>query len=361
MRRILLSATDMSIGYDGGKPKEHRIADDLNLSLPEGELVCLIGPNGAGKSTLIRTLMGMQPALAGDIYLKDRKLSDISELEKAKQLSVVLTTPVQVSHFTAFDVAALGRYPYTGWNGVLSTEDRELVSYSLDSVGATHLADRYMHELSDGEKQKVMIARGLSQDPNVLILDEPTAYLDLPHKIEILRILKQLTRHPGRAVLLSIHDLDIAMRIADRIWLLNKSGELFTGAPEDLVLEGVISSTFRMRGAHFDVSRGIFTIQSEQKGTFKLIGGNSIERTWTIHALERAGYCEGNEKALSIEINERYNKTCWIHDNEIYDSLETLLHAIDELPAENNVSRKHPDMKILEQEPDMNAILQYPV
>jgi iron complex transport system ATP-binding protein len=364
MTSSLLSARGLTIGYHSGKSR-YVVSEGLDLGLLEGELVCLIGPNGAGKSTLIRTLMGMQPPLQGDVILQNKKLGEFSALEKATKLSVVLTTPVNVSHFTAFNVAALGRYPYTGWRGILSEEDRRIVSFSLDSVGATELSPRFMGELSDGEKQKVMIARGLAQDPAVLILDEPTAYLDLPHKIEILRILKQLSRHPGRAVLLSIHDLDLAMRTADRIWLINMDGEFFSGAPEDLVLRGVFSSTFRMGGVHFDTERGIFVIPPEQKGVATVTGGSDIERIWTVRALERAGYTTGEcEGSLVIEIGRHSEGACWncrgSNTDGEFSSLGELVHYLKHLPSAKG-DADHPEITVLDQEFDDNVLIGTPL
>ena len=312
----LISTSDLSIGYKHRNKESTIVSSNLNLDLMPGELVCLIGPNGAGKSTLIRTLIGMQPGISGDVHLAGKLLSDYSAIEKARVLSVVLTSQVSISHFRAFDVASLGRYPHTGWSGTLSEKDKEMVSYSLAAVGASELSSRYMSELSDGEKQKVMIARGLAQDPEVLILDEPTAFLDLPHKIEIMRILKSLSRHPGRAVLLSIHDLDIAMRTADKIWLFNKKGDFYSGAPEDLILKGVFGSAFEMGGVHFDNKKGTFIIAPEKKGNVTLIGDDNTEYIWTSHALERAGYniSDGNCD-ITIEIQNNNGDTCWRYLN----------------------------------------------
>nr|WP_321498692.1 ABC transporter ATP-binding protein [uncultured Methanolobus sp.] len=311
----LISTSDLSIGYKHRNKESTIVSSNLNLNLMPGELVCLIGPNGAGKSTLIRTLIGMQPGISGDVHLAGKLLSDYSAIEKARVLSVVLTSQVSISHFRAFDVASLGRYPHTGWSGTLSEKDKEMVSYSLAAVGASELSSRYMSELSDGEKQKVMIARGLAQDPAVLILDEPTAFLDLPHKIEIMRILKSLSRHPGRAVLLSIHDLDIAMRTADKIWLFNKKGDFYSGAPEDLILKGVFGSAFEMGGVHFDNKKGTFVISPEEKGNVTLIGEDNTEFIWTSHALERAGYSICNDSDITIKIQNSNEDTFWRYLN----------------------------------------------
>lgn len=340
----LLSAKDLSIGYHnkGSSPKV--ISEDLELELRAGEMVCLIGPNGAGKSTLLRTLIGIQQPLSGSIYLAGKDLKNLTPTEKAKKLSVVLTSPVNISHFRALHVVALGRYPYTGWSGTLSEDDKKIISLSINAVGATGLASRFMGEISDGEKQKIMIARGLAQDPAVLVLDEPTAYLDLPHKIEIIRILRSLSRHPGRSVLLSIHDLDIAMRTADRIWLIDKSGKLSFGAPEDLVLRGVLGSAFEMGGVHFDSENGTFIIVAERRGNAVLVGEKEteIEYIWTRRALERIGYsiCADEAASVRIEISRSGYEVLWICHSKgsslKFSSIGTLVQHLGTLPQIND-------------------------
>ncbi|WP_406657144.1 ABC transporter ATP-binding protein [Methanolobus sp. ZRKC2] len=353
----LLSANDLSIGYTHRKKSSTVVSEKLNIDLMPGEMVCLIGPNGAGKSTLIRTIIGMQPSLTGDIILGGRSLKEFTAIEKARFLSVVLTSQTNISHFRAFDVVALGRYPYTGWSGGLSDEDRKIVSSSLDAVGAAKLSSRYMSELSDGEKQKIMIARGLAQDPSVLVLDEPTAYLDLPHKIEIMRILKLLSRHPGRAVLLSIHDLDIAMRTADRIWLFNKDGEFFSGAPEDLVLQGAFGSAFEMGGVHFDREKGMFIIPPEKRGEIALTGNSGVERIWTTHALERAGYSvsKNGNAGMTIEIGNYTDIACWkFANNGDRHEFSTIAEMIKFLKClhNNGEQKKHSPVESMDQEFD---------
>lgn len=344
----LLETKNLAIGYKN-KRNTKTISDNLNLSLRAGELVCLIGPNGAGKSTLIRTLIGMQPPLEGNVILTGENLKNINAPEKAKKLSVVLTTPVLVSHFRAFDIVSLGRYPYTNWSGRLSEEDKQIVMNSISSVGADKLAYRLMGQLSDGEKQKIMIARGLAQDPNILVLDEPTAFLDLPHKVEIMRILKSLTNHPNRTVLLSIHDLELAMRTADKIWLLDKNGNLHFGAPEDMVLTGVLNESFEMKGVHFDIQKGTFIIESEKRGNVVVVGDYSTENEliWTERALERIGYTTFMDKpaCMKITVSNFEDTICWQWKNctecrEFY-SIGSLVDFIQTLPDNQELFKTH--------------------
>ncbi len=303
----ILSCSNLTIGYGGQKSGAREISKNLNLQLNRGELVSLVGPNGAGKSTLIRTLTGIQPPLSGEVRLCDIPIGEISEQDRARMLSVVLTTPVQTGYLTAFDVVALGRFPYTNWAGRLTESDRQIVISSLSSVGASELTYRFIHEMSDGERQKVMIARALAQEPELMVLDEPTAFLDLTHKIETMRILRLVAQKTRKSILLSTHDLNLAIRCSDQLWILNKQGDLVSGTPEDLVLSGIFGSAFEIDGVHFDPTRGEFTIPIDKKGTFSLQASESVERIWTLYALERIGLVPEDEEQADISITLNYD------------------------------------------------------
>ncbi len=248
----LLQADSLSIGYKAGG-RQRVIAADLQVALRGGELICLVGPNGAGKSTLLRTLAGMQLPLAGDVLLEGQPLRSLSSEARARRIAVVLTAPVDVDYMTAGEVIALGRYPYTGISGRLNESDWQMVDWALRAVGAESLAARPLRALSDGERQKVMIARGLAQEPAILLLDEPTAYLDLTHRAEMMSLLRLLAREGvhGRplAVLLSTHELDLSLRSADQMWLMQAGRPLTTGTPDELLEAGAFQAAF---GAAFD-------------------------------------------------------------------------------------------------------------
>jgi iron complex transport system ATP-binding protein len=220
------------------------LLEDVHAVLAPGELVCLLGPNGAGKSTLMRSLSGMQSPLAGRIVVDGEDLRALGPRRLARFLAVVLTDRIAGDAFTAYALVELGRYPYTDWSGRLSEADHEVVCRSIEAVGAMDLAGRLLGELSDGERQKVMIARALAQEPEVLILDEVTAFLDLPRRVEVMRILQRLAHRQGKAVLLSTHDLDLALRSADRLWLLPQGGPLHVGSAGELIASGVFERTF---------------------------------------------------------------------------------------------------------------------
>jgi iron complex transport system ATP-binding protein len=289
MSRALLSFEALSVGYPSARGRSLEVAAGLEAALHPGELVCLIGPNGAGKSTLLRTLTGLQPALAGEVLFGGETLASIRPRELARGISVVLTEPVQTGLLTASGLVALGRYAHTDWLGRLGAEDRAVIARSLRAVGAEDLSGRPVAELSDGERQKVMIARALAQEPALIVLDEPTAYLDLPRRVEVMTLLRKLAHDTHRAVLLSTHDLDLALRSADRIWLLSGRRGLASGAPEDLVLAGAVADAFRGRGVTFDARQGAFVF-ARPGGVLVEVEGDETAVVWTRRALERAGF-----------------------------------------------------------------------
>ena len=292
----VLRTEQLAIGYRLSRREERVVAPGLDVQMEAGEMVCLLGPNGAGKSTLMRTLAGLQPALSGEVWLDETRLQDLSAAELARRLSIVLTERVDVGNLSAFGLVSLGRHPYTNWSGGLSDGDKAAVESALDAVGAMPLAHRPMLELSDGERQKVLIARALAQEPKLILLDEPTAFLDLPRRVEMMGMLRTLARETGRAILLSTHDLDLALRSADRLWLLGGNGLLHAGAPEDLVLSGAFERAFASERVNFDAFSGSFRIERPASGILHLYG-EGLSRRWTERALEREGYCVDSERA----------------------------------------------------------------
>ncbi|MCP5420971.1 MAG: ABC transporter ATP-binding protein [Gammaproteobacteria bacterium] len=285
----VLTTEDLAVGYRGPRGRRRIVAAAISETLRSGELVCLLGPNGAGKSTLLRTLAGMQRPLSGQVRLLGESVHTLAPKILAQRLSVVLTERVDDSGMTVEALTALGRYPYTPWSGRLTAEDDRIVRWALRTVGVLDLASRPVAELSDGERQKALLARALAQEPAVLILDEPTAFLDLPRRALIMDMLRRLTRDMGYAVLLSSHDLDLALRCADRIWLLPLQGTLCAGAPEDLVLNGAVQAAFQSEGVVFDPYAGSFRLTPRARGRVA-VRGEGLVRVWTERALERAGY-----------------------------------------------------------------------
>lgn len=218
----------LTIGY-GGKV----IASDLTAVLPTGTLTALVGSNGCGKSTLLRTLAGLQPCLGGEI----------TPAPSATAVSVVLTERIAAPALTVDDVVTLGRIPHTGLSGRLTAEDRNATDRAIALCGIEHLRRRQLSQLSDGERQRAMIARAIAQDTPLILLDEPTAFLDFPAKVETLRLLARLAHEEGKTILLSTHDLEIAFQLADRLWLM-ADGHLTEGAPAELAASGQIAALF---------------------------------------------------------------------------------------------------------------------
>lgn len=226
----------------------------ITASVEAKHLTCLIGENGVGKSTLLRTLAGFQPALAGHIYIKDKDMALSTPRELAREVSVVLTAKPDLMNMTVSEIVGLGRTPYTGFWGTLRDDDKQIVGQSMEAVGIAHLASRMISTLSDGERQKMMIAKALAQMTPVIILDEPTAFLDYPSKIEMMRMLKRLSREAGKTVFLSTHDIDTALQIADTLWLMTRREPLITGSPSALAANGALNRFIDRQGITFQPS-----------------------------------------------------------------------------------------------------------
>ncbi len=237
----LLAARELVAGYGGRRRRV--VLDGVSVELSSTEMVAVLGPNGAGKSTLLRTLAGMLPALGGELEIEGESLASLSPRQRARRIGVVLPERVAPGMLRGADLVALGRYPRTGWSGRLGPEDLEVVERMMRAVGAAHLAGRDVGALSDGERQRLMIARALAQEPRMLILDEPTAYLDLPGRVDVMHLLARLAGE-GSAVLISTHDLDLALRTAGRVWLLDHAGELRSGTPGELLRAGAFEQAF---------------------------------------------------------------------------------------------------------------------
>lgn len=265
------------------------ISPDLSLSIRPGEIVMLMGPNGSGKSTLMHTMAGLLPPLAGEVQLGEKPLSSLTMKEVARQLSLVLTERIPAGNMDVWEVVTIGRYPYTGFRGVLSAEDKHICEEALATCRLTELRERIFDTLSDGEKQRVIIARALAQETPLILLDEPTAHLDLPSRLEVTTMLRTLAHKLGKSILISTHELDLALGWADTIWLLDRSGAITAKAPEDLILDGDIERVFGDPRLRFDQERGEFSI-AEEPGQQIHLTGEGLRYSWTCRALHRLGY-----------------------------------------------------------------------
>lgn len=287
MNRETISIRNLSIGYPGKKGTKV-VARNINASINNGELTCLLGANGVGKSTLLRTLSAFQPKLGGEIYIEGKEIGEYSDKELSHVISVVLTDKCDIRNMYVTELVGLGRSPYTGFWGNLSREDKLVVEHAIELVGITHLADRMVHTLSDGERQKVMIAKALAQETPVIYLDEPTAFLDFPSKVEMMQLLHHLSRQTDKTIFLSTHDLELALQIADKIWLMDKNNGLTIGTPEDLSLDGSLSLFFARKGIVFDLETGLFRVENEYTSGIRL-AGHGQRYSMVRKALQRNG------------------------------------------------------------------------
>lgn len=272
MNRIAtIQLHQLSIGYKG-KHNHKIVAENICSDIYAGELTCLLGTNGVGKSTLLRTLSAFQPKLDGEIYLSGKQLDKYTDRELSTVISVVLTEKCDIRNMTVRELVGMGRSPYTGFWGKLSSRDEEMVDKAIGLVNIHNLASRMLHTLSDGERQKAMIAKALAQETPVIYLDEPTAFLDFPSKVEIMQLLHRLTRETQKTIFLSTHDLELALQIADKIWLMDRTNGITTGTPEDLALKGNLSNFFARKGIAFDMETGLFRITNNYQREIRLIG-----------------------------------------------------------------------------------------
>ena len=238
----VLKTKDLHIGY-----KDKAILPPINVSLEEGSLIALIGPNGAGKSTLFKTLTAHIKAIGGSVELMGKELSDYSAKEKAMLIGLVLTERPDDMFLKVYDVVASGRCPYTNFFGKIEKEDENIIQESLDIVGVNQLKDRYFNTLSDGEKQKVMIAKTLAQNTPIIFMDEPTAFIDYPSKIELFSLMKMLTKERNKTIIFSSHDLELLLRYTDDIWLISKEKQLISAKKDDLIGNDILKEYFNLK------------------------------------------------------------------------------------------------------------------
>lgn len=300
-RRAAIETHDLSIGYVSKKKQNYLVHNHLDLQLFSGEVTCLLGLNGAGKSTLLRTLCGFQPALSGTISILGKPLVEYSQTQFSLTVGVVLTEKTNAGGITVYELVSLGRHPYTGFFGQLKPHDHEIINNALQSVGIAHKAASYVSELSDGERQKAMIAKTLAQECPIILLDEPTAFLDVTSRIETMVLLHRLAAEQNKAILLSTHDLDLAIQMGDRLWLEEKGRAMACGSPEDLILDGTFETFFGKDDILFDKTNGKLYTKAPKRPIG--IDGDPITTYWAGNALVRNGYLPSKPEASLININ----------------------------------------------------------
>ena len=324
-RKHIISVRQLSAGYKQHKVY-NRVLQDISFDVLAGDLICLMGPNGAGKSTLLRCISGLQKFESGEILIDGRSTKNISTDQLSKQLAVVLTEQMAASHMTVRELIAMGRYPHLGWLLKYTEDDNRIINQTAFDCGITHLLNKNIHALSDGQRQKVLIARALAQESRLLILDEPTSHLDLNNRVEILRLLKEISRKDGKAIIMATHELDLALQMADRLLLLSSDGNLSQGIPEDLVLNGKIDEVFAFKG--FDLKTG--KVAHPQSGKHLKLKGEGHVYLWTRNALEREGYVlndKSTEEVAAYELDGTYQ---WIMNSQTFSDIQSLLQYLKE-------------------------------
>jgi len=257
-KHIILKTENLTIGYISKKAKTI-VASNINIELKKGELVGLIGANGIGKSTLLRTLTQVQDALSGSIHLNEKNVLDYNDLDLAKVMSLVLTEQIASKNLSVFELVALGRQPYTNWVGNLSEIDIEIVNKALNQTNLSDLKNKKCFELSDGQLQKVMIARALAQDTALIILDEPTTHLDMYHKAYILKLLQNLAKDTNKTILFSSHEIDLAIQLCDKLVVMTE-GNVVSDEPCNLISKGTFNTLFPKDLIAFDEKTGRFRV-----------------------------------------------------------------------------------------------------
>ena len=290
MNEPTIHIENLSIGY-ASKHSVKTVAAGISADICGGELTCLLGANGVGKSTLLRTLSAFQPKLDGNIYVQGKEIDAYTDKQLSRVLSVVLTEKCDIRNMTATELVGLGRSPYTGFWGTLS---------------------------NDGERQKVMIAKALAQETPVIYLDEPTAFLDFPSKVEMMQLLHRLSRSTGKTIFLSTHDLELALQIADKIWLMDKTSGVTIGTPEDLSLDGSLSRFFARKGIVFDLETGLFRMDNEYTSQIRL-AGHGQRYAMVRKALQRNG----------IQANRNVESAVFIETGDLRGDAPFVFHRAD--------------------------------
>lgn len=329
----LLHTENLFVGY--GNCKLHQTA--LNYSLSKGKLVCLLGPNGIGKSTLLKTFAGFKEPLKGNVFWSENQPSLMTSFDRASHTAFVSPHPSSPEHMRAIDAIKLGRFHFTGWLDQLSSEDKLIIDKIAHQLEVNHLLDRTLQSLSDGERQRIEIARCLCQQAKLLILDEPTAFLDLPHKVRLMQSLQNLCHTENISTILSTHDLDLSLGWADEIILFTGKREVLIGSPEEIILSGDIMQFCEEAQDTWDISLGYLRVRSNRERCINLEGPECLQKVWTQRGLERLGYkveyqTKGHEPIIIVEIQKEPESCKWIlhtnNERRVFDNIKKLLDQL---------------------------------
>lgn len=312
----LISTYNLAIGY----PSKPVLQQHLNLEVKQGQIISLMGQNGVGKTTFLKTINGLLPPIAGEVRMKEKALTTLSRLEIAKDCSLVLTEKPANYQLSVIDLVAMGRHPYSNWLGLMSQEDKAAVESAINQTKIDYIAERKIGELSDGQLQKVMIARALAQDTDLIILDEPVAHLDLNNKIEVMRLLREIAKQ-GKGILISTHDIQVTTQLSDKLWLFGFGESVRTGIPEDLILNGQLEKLLYLEHHQYDFVH--HRLLSDASGQAIQLTGDATSVYWTEQAMVRAGYQVGaSEIVIECQLDS------WTLQDKDYSTIDGLIEGL---------------------------------
>ncbi|WP_186758415.1 ABC transporter ATP-binding protein [Echinicola salinicaeni] len=324
----ILEGKLVSIGYTKSN-STNILAESLSFQLKKGKLTCLLGPNGVGKSTLVKTILGQIPSLSGDISFLNKNINHYPAKSLAQNISVVLTDKITGGNLTVQQLVSLGRTPFTNWLGKLTPEDNKIILDALKATKTYYLKDQFISEISDGQLQKVMIARALAQDGNLIILDEPTAHLDLVNRYEIMHLLRDITQEQGKSILIVTHDLDIAIETADELWIMQCGSPLLCGTPEDLILSGGINQLLPNEQLIYDP--GLGKIRPTQISSYPNIQGPDHIKQWLKLALQKNHIQLPDDLKIEIKVSPLTFNLTKNQSTQVADNIEKTIQLIQQL------------------------------
>lgn len=329
---IGLVLSNVTNGFYKEKNQPVVLQKNINVSLHEGEFVCLLGPNGAGKSTLLHTLSGFHHVLSGQISYFGKNLHHLTIKERSKQVALVLTDRIDDAWLTVWEIVSMGRFPYNGFTGKLTHNDISLVDNILKEMNIAHFKNKVFRVLSDGEKQKVLLARALTQETPFLFLDEPVAFVDSPGKIEIMEQLQDIAHRQNKGIIMTTHDIEIALDYADTIWLMNQNKPLISGIPESLVLNGDVNNYFDRNNVKFDKQTGRFSTVNTDPHKIICLKSDKESLMWLGKGFQRLGFMIRVEKYDDPFQSDYFDfikdHFVYIKNNKIYRTFSNVKQAL---------------------------------